>query len=39
MAISDASDFAANVEVLEYDKDPSELDGQPSPDGEKEINY
>ena len=37
LAISDASDFAANVEVLEYDKDPSELDGQPSPDGKGKL--
>lgn len=33
LAISDKSDFAANVEVLDYDKDPSELAGKPSPDG------
>ena len=33
LAISDKSEFAANVEVLEYDKDPTELDGKPSPDG------
>ena len=33
LAISDSSDFAANVEVLEYEKDPSELDGETSPDG------
>ena len=31
--ISDSSDFAANVEVLDYSKDPSELNGQKSPDG------
>ena len=37
LAISDASDFAANVEVLEYEKDPSELDGQPSPDGKGKL--
>ena len=37
LAISDASDFAANVEVLEYEKDPSELDGQPSPDGQGKL--
>ncbi len=33
IAISDSSDFAANVEVLDYSKDPSELNGQKSPDG------
>ena len=37
LAISDSSDFAANVEVLEYEKDPSELDGQPSPDGKRKL--
>ena len=37
LAISDSSDFAANVEVLEYEKDPSELDGQPSPDGKGKL--
>ena len=37
LAISDASDFAANVEVLEYEKDPSELDGKPSPDGKGKL--
>ena len=37
LAISDASDFAANVEVLEYEKDPSELDGQTSPDGKGKL--
>ena len=37
LAISDASDFAANVEVLDYEKDPSELDGQPSPDGKGKL--
>ena len=37
LAISDASDFAANVEVLEYEKDPSDLDGQPSPDGKGKL--
>ncbi len=37
LAISDASDFAANVEVLECEKDPSELDGQPSPDGKGKL--
>ena len=37
LAISDASDFAAKVEVLEYEKDPSELDGQPSPDGKGKL--
>ena len=37
LAISDSSDFAANVEVLEYEKDPSELDGQTSPDGKGKL--
>ena len=37
LAISDSSDFAANVEVLEYEKDPSELDGEPSPDGKGKL--
>ena len=37
MAISDSSEFAANVEVLEYDKDPTELDGKPSPDGKGKL--
>ena len=37
LAISDSSDFAANVEVLEYEKDPSELDGKPSPDGKGKL--
>ena len=37
LAISDASDFAANVDVLEYEKDPSDLDGQPSPDGKGKL--
>ena len=37
LAISDASDFAANVEVLEYEKAPSELDGQTSPDGKGKL--
>ena len=37
LAISDASDFAENVEVLEYEKDPSEIDGQPSPDGKGKL--
>ena len=37
LAISDSSDFAANVEVLEYEKDPSELDGEPSPDGQGKL--
>ena len=33
LAISDSSDFAANVEVLEYKEDPIELNGKDSPDG------
>ena len=37
LAMSDSSDFAANVEVLEYEKDPSELDGEPSPDGKGKL--
>jgi prolyl-tRNA synthetase len=37
LAISDSSDFAANVEVLKYEKDPSELDGEPSPDGKGKL--
>ena len=37
LAISDSSEFAANVEVLEYDKDPTELDGKPSPDGKGKL--
>ncbi len=37
LAISDSSDFAANLEVLEYEKDPSELDGEPSPDGKGKL--
>ena len=37
LAISDSSDFAANVEVLQYEKDPSELDGEPSPDGKGKL--
>ena len=37
LAISDSSDFSANVEVLEYEKDPSELDGEPSPDGKGKL--
>ena len=37
LALSDASDFAANVEVLDYEKDPSELNGQPSPDGKGKL--
>ena len=28
LAISDESDFAANVEILDFDKDPSELEGK-----------
>ena len=37
LAISDSSDFSANVEVLKYEKDPSELDGEPSPDGKGKL--
>ncbi len=37
IAISNSSDFAANVEVLNYDKDPSELEGKKSPDGKGKL--
>ena len=37
IAVSDSSDFAANVEVLNYDKDPSELKGKKSPDGKGKL--
>ena len=37
IAVSDSSDFAANVEVLNYDKDPSELEGKKSPDGKGKL--
>ena len=37
IAVSDRSDFAANVEVLNYDKDPSELEGKKSPDGKGKL--
>ena len=37
IAVSDGSDFAANVEVLNYDKDPSELEGKKSPDGKGKL--
>jgi len=37
IAVSDSSDFAANVEVLNYDKDPSELEGKESPDGKGKL--
>ena len=37
IAASDSSDFAANVEVLNYDKDPSELEGKKSPDGKGKL--
>ena len=37
IAVSDSSDFAANVEVLNYDKDPSELEGKKSPDGRGKL--
>ena len=37
IAVSDSSDYAANVEVLNYDKDPSELEGKKSPDGKGKL--
>ena len=37
IAVSDNSDYAANVEVLNYDKDPSELEGRQSPDGKGKL--
>ena len=37
IAVSNSSDFAANVEVLNYDKDPSELEGKKSPDGKGKL--
>ena len=37
IAVSDSSDFAANVEVLNYDKDPSDLEGKKSPDGKGKL--
>ena len=37
IAVSDSSDFAAKVEVLNYDKDPSELEGKKSPDGKGKL--
>ncbi len=37
IAVSDSSDYAANVEVLSYDKDPSELEGKKSPDGKGKL--
>ena len=37
IAVSDSSDFAANVEVLNYDKDPSKLEGKKSPDGKGKL--
>ena len=37
IAVSDNSDYAANVEVLNYDKDPSELEGKQSPDGKGKL--
>ena len=37
IVVSDSSDFAANVEVLNYDKDPSELEGKKSPDGKGKL--
>ena len=37
IAVSNSSDFAANVEVLNYDKDPSELEGKESPDGKGKL--
>ena len=37
IAVSNSSDFAAKVEVLNYDKDPSELEGKKSPDGKGKL--
>ena len=37
IAVSNSSDFAANVEVLNYDKDPSDLEGKKSPDGKGKL--
>ena len=37
IAVSNSSDFAANVEVLNYDKDPSELEGKEAPDGKGKL--
>ena len=37
IAVSDSSDFAASVEVLNYDKDPSDLEGKKSPDGKGKL--
>ena len=37
IAVSDSSDFAANVGVLNYDKDPSDLEGKKSPDGKGKL--
>ena len=37
IVVSDSSDFAANVEVLNYDKDPSDLEGKKSPDGKGKL--
>ena len=37
IAVSDSSNFAANVEVLDYEKDPSELEGKKSPDGKGKL--
>ena len=37
IAVSDSSDFVANVEVLNYDKDPSDLEGKKSPDGKGKL--
>ena len=37
IAVSNSSDFAANVEVLNYDKDPSGLEGKKSPDGKGKL--
>ena len=37
IAVSDSSDFAANVEVLNYDKDPSDVEGKKSPDGKGKL--
>ena len=37
LALSDESDFAANVEILNYEKDPIELQGTESPDGKGKL--
>ena len=37
LALSDESEFAANVEILDYEKDPIELQGKNSPDGKGKL--